>query len=501
MTDSEIQYVPPTLPKSAEPAVAPTPSNAIARSRGVGPVVAPTAHAATTPAKAAASPGFPALPTAATLPRPAALPANVTPPLVDPMRMVSDVRPDISTHPVIAIQSSAPNPRTSTPSTSGLHPTVNAPVPSAIPSVLGPPHMSKPPAPRRQPASSAPLAEASESGRDAVPIRDKGVQLALANARGLRRAFARGDLKEARAIAEHLKHASSSHADPCGSGKSAEVIEPLLTGIASALFGDNKSALEHLSALIDRSDIGPSLTWIALVWCGRTSIASADGLDQALTWAEAAGHLSKQLDIEARIVSARLIAEVCLYRGDMEHAEKFVEQARRLSESAADREESGELSLLQARILLASGKRPQAVASAERAHVYRQHWVAPIIFLCRCAFGDADLERVKNLIAPFDKRDDAPIEVSQIVRLLECVKSAEVPTVTASEFLALNEAPPSSDCIRRLEALADAYPQLELIRDRLGWKLLKSGRYSRASEVFEQLSQRRDLPDHVRSSV
>lgn len=325
--------------------------------------------------------------------------------------------------------------------------------------------------------------------------------MAVANARGLRRAFARGDLKEARAIAEHLRHASPSPGDPCGSGTSAEVIEPLLTGIASTLFGDSKSALEHLLGITKRSDIGPSLTWIAFVWCARASIASIDGLEQALIWAEAAGRLSKQLDVEARVVSARLIAEVCLYRSDLDHAEKFVEQARRMSESVADRDESAELSLLQAKIQLASEKRAQAVASAERAHVFRQQWVAPVLFLSRCAFGDGDLERVHGLIAPFQDRDDTPMEISLIGRLLVSVRNGDLPATSAAEFLELDEAPPSSSCIEQLEVLAGAFPRLELIRDRLGWKLLKAGRYSRASELFEPLSQRHDLPDEVRASV
>lgn len=547
VTDAEIEYVPPnevlaqetakvalaprvastaaTLSKPVEPRLAPpaspaatlvkplaastSPSRTLSRPPGASsssatalskppgsPSAAPSSIA-TTLSKPLGSPTTTAPLTAAGSTTSTPLRAKVTAPLADPVRTSGHAQVDLSAQRAVVAESLQPKSPEATTQLSGAQPTVTVsrPAPTPTPIVPGPAQTPKPPAPQGQVGSGSSIPAA------AVPVKTKGLQLAVANARGLRRAFARGDLKEARAIAEHLKHASPSPGDPCGSGTSTEVIEPLLTGIASTLFGDSRSALEHLLAITKRSDIGPSLTWIALVWCARACIASADGLEQALSWAEAAGRLSKQLDVEARIVSARLLAEVCLYRSNLEHAERFVEQARRMSESVADRDESGELSLLQAKILYASGKRPQAVASAERAHVFRQQWVAPVIFLSRCAFGDGDLERVHSLIAPFHDRDDAPTEILQIERLLASVKNADLPAAIAAQFLELDEAPLSSSCIEQLEVLTGAFPQLELIRDRLGWKLLKSGRYSRASEVFEPLSQRQDLPDPVRSSV
>ncbi len=351
------------------------------------------------------------------------------------------------------------------------------------------PRVPKPPAPRRN----------AESARPVFP--SNAPNLATANARGLRRAFIRGDLKEARAIAGHLKMAFPSKDDPCGSGASADVIEPLITGIASTLSGDNDAALQHLERVSQTPDIGPSLDWIAITWCARASIASAEGLDKALKWAEAAGRLSKQLDVEARVVSARLVAEVCLYRKDLDHAERFADQARRLADSLADRDESGELSLLQARILLAAGKRLQAIQSAERAHAYRPLWVAPVVFLCRCALGESDLDRAQSLVAASFPGDAVPTEISRIARLLEAVRGSGVSTNAAAEFLELEESPASSACIARLEELAEAFPRLETVRDTLGWKLLKAGHRERASVVFERLSQRRDLPDDIRSSV
>ncbi|MGE5784512.1 MAG: DUF4388 domain-containing protein [Myxococcales bacterium] len=548
VSDAEIEYVPPnevpaqgtakvalaprvastaaTLSKPVEPRLAPpvSPAATLAKplaassssSRTLSRPPGASSSSATALSKPPRSPSAAPSPVATTLSNPLGSPpttaplaatgstasttlrAKVNSPLADAVRTSGHAQFDLSAQRAVVTEALQPKPPEVTTQLSGTHPAamVTRPAPIPTPVVTGPAQTPKPPAPQSHAGgsdSSIPVA--------AVQVKTKGLQLAVANARGLRRAFARGDLKEARAIAEHLRHASPTPGDPCGSGTSAEVIEPLLTGIASTLFGDSKSALEHLLALTKRSEIGPSLTWIALVWCARACIASADGLEQALTWAEAAGRLSKQLDVEARIVSARLIAEVCLYRSNLEHAERFVEQARRISESVADRDESGELSLLQAKILFASGKRPQAVASAERAHVFRQQWVAPVIFLSRCAFGDGDIERVHGLIAPFHDRDDAPTEIVQVERLLASVRNADLPAATAAEFLALDEAPLSSSCIEQLEVLAGAFPRLELIRDRLGWKLLKAGRYGRAAEVFEPLSQRQDLPEAVRSSV
>jgi hypothetical protein len=365
-----------------------------------------------------------------------------------------------------------------------------AELPKAAPAAEAPtPNVPKPPSPRR---SGEHLKQ---------PIPSMAPRLASANARGLRRALIQGDLKSAWAIAEHVKESPPSNSDPCGAGESAKVIGPLIMGIASVLSGDNRGALEELGPISQKTDLGPSLNWMALVWSARANIATVEGLDRALSLAEAAGRLSKQIDVEARSVSARLVAEVCLYRGHLEHAERFIETARRLSESLADRDASAEILLLQARISLALGKREQAITAAERARIYRQHWVAPVMFLCRCAFEASDLERVRGLVTTLSAGEGLPAEALRIPRLLDAAAELGMPPKTAAELLELDEAPPSSACIARLEELAGAFPGLETIQDTLGWKLLKAGRCERASVVFDRLSQRKDLPEEVLSSV
>jgi len=352
---------------------------------------------------------------------------------------------------------------------------------------------------RRSPAQPSPVRVSTTS---ATPGESKASpNMASANARGLRKALIRGDLSGAIAIAEHLRDAFPSDSDPCGSGKSAQAIGPLITGIAAVLSGDMDAALEQLGAVGRLADIGPSLLWVSQVWSSRASVATTEGLTQALTLAEAAGRLSKQLDIEARLVSARLVAEVCLHRNNLDHAERFAEQARKLSESLADRDESGEISLLQAKILRASGKNDQAIHAAERAHAYRQSWIAPVTFLCRCALTADNLKRAEGLLARFTASDAQIPEVARLARLLNSVRQTELPAAIAAEFLDLEDAPADSRCVARLAELAKQFPMVEGIACTLGWKLLKSGRRAQAAEIFEGLGQRHDLPDDLHSSV
>ncbi|HEY5956336.1 MAG TPA: DUF4388 domain-containing protein [Polyangiaceae bacterium] len=376
-------------------------------------------------------------------------------------------------------------------------PAVIAPPPVALPASERPVRNAMP-----SPAVTAPSPVVPPVS-ELVPAPKPSIKpnFAVTNVRGFRRAFVRGDLKEALLIADHLKHASPSPTDPCGSGASARAVDPLSLGIAAVLSGDNGAAIDPLTTVVDESAFGPSLRWLAMIWLARANLAASGGLDQALTWAEQAGHLSKQLDSEAKVVSARLISEVCLHRKNLDHAARFAEQARRMSETTSDREEFGEILLLQAKILSAAGQMPEALAAAERAYASCPNWLPPIIFLIQSALLASDLERVATLLRPFEDVPDAPTDIARVIRLFMAVRENRLPATAAAEFLELSGQPPGSTIIARLEALASTYPELDVVLDTLGWKLLKAGKLDRAAYVFERLSQQQSLSNEVRASV
>lgn len=355
-----------------------------------------------------------------------------------------------------------------------------------------------PPQPPRVPRPSTPARSMTTTKG---PSTAAGVALGTANARGLRRALAKGDLQAVRAITERLKTAFVSKSDPCGSGASAQAVAPLVSGIACVLSGDNQGALKLLDSVSQMPDIGFSLTWGTLIWSARASIGIADGLESALVYAESASRISNHLDVEARALNARLLAEICLHRQEPERAGKFVDQARRLSESSADREELGELCLLEAKILLLGGFSDEAVAAAERAHSHREEWIAPVVFLCRCALSMSEPRRAEEVLLPLVEQGSTALEILRLSRLVQAVKRGELTPSIAAEFLALEDSPPSRARVARLEELARTYPSIESFRETLGWKLLKAGEVDRASVVFDRLGEQSDLPDDIRSSV
>jgi hypothetical protein len=376
-------------------------------------------------------------------------------------------------------------------------PTSSRPGPASATTAVGRTSLS-PPQPPRVPRPSTPPRIASTPKS---PLGTAGASLGTANARGLRRALAKGDLQTVRSITERLKSAFISKSDPCGSGSSAQAVAPLVSGIACVLSGDNQGALKLLNDVNQMPDIGFSLTWGALIWSARASIGIADGLESALTYAESAARISNHLDVESRALNARLLAEICLHRQEPERAGKFVENARRLSETLADREELGELHLLEAKILLLGGFSDEAIAAAERAHAHREEWIAPVVFLCRCALSMSEPLRAEDVLSPLITQGSTAIEILRLSRLVQAVKRGELTPSIAAEFLALEDSPPSRARVTRLEELSRTYPDMESFRETLGWKLLKAGETDRASVVFDRLGEQNDLPDDIRSSV
>ncbi|MGC4067543.1 MAG: DUF4388 domain-containing protein [Polyangiaceae bacterium] len=360
---------------------------------------------------------------------------------------------------------------------------------TSLPPVAKPPRpmVSRPPAPQRTSVAAK------------APTKTAG--LANANSKGLRKAIAKGDLRGIREIAEHLRGASASKTDPCGAGSSADAVGPLIAGIASALSGDNVSALKLLDAVSQRPDIGPSLQWAAAFWSSRASIGMNEGLEAASVYAESAARIAKQLDVETRAASHKNLAEVSFHRNDFEHTGRCIEVARRLAESLSDNECLSELSLLQAKTYLALRDLDAAASAAAAASTFRPEWHAPIVLRCRCALLNGDVRAAREIVAESVANGTTAKELLRLWRLVDMAKRGALPATVVVEYLALEEAPPSRSNLTRLEELCEAHPRVDAFRETFGWKLLKAGDIARASVTFDRLSHRMDLPDDVRSSV
>jgi hypothetical protein len=365
-------------------------------------------------------------------------------------------------------------------------PTAEYGVPYPIPL----PQFPKPPAPRRSLPSGARL-----STTPATP------SLSNANARGLRRALAKGDLSSVREIAEHLRRAYAPSDDLCGSGTSAQAIGPLMAGIAAVLAGDGRGAMMHLESASAVAGVGYSLNWAALFWSARASIGMVRGLDTALNYAKVAAQVSKKLDVEARALSARLLAELYIERRESEKASKFLDYCKRFLESLGNVDELAEVSLLEAKVLLLTESIGEAMSAAERAHATRPVWVAPIALLCRCALGSSDVQRAEELVAPLVERGSDVPEILRIHRLIKEVQRGGIAPGTAAEFLELSDAMPERATLSRLEKLCQGYPRIEAFHEMLGWKLLKIGDVTDAQQSFAQLGNFASLPDDVRTSL
>lgn len=329
----------------------------------------------------------------------------------------------------------------------------------------------------------------------------RGTTLADYNAKGLRRAIARGDLRAIGQITDHLRLASASKTDPCGAGDSAVAIPPLLSGIAAVLSGDHATAISALDAVGQMPNIGFTLSWAALVWSARASIGMSEGLDSALVYAESAARVSKQLDVEARALSNRLLGEVWYHRREPGEAGRYIELASRLLEPIQDAEGLAELSLLQAKTALLSGHLKIAEAAATKANRHRLDWAAPVVLLCRAALAKPDLAKAREWVSGLIAQGSNAPETLRLWRLLDSIEGNQITAAQAASFLALEDAPPSRANIEELQALGRQAPGVACILETIGWKCLRSGKFIESHEAFSKLAEHTDLPDDVRSSV
>ena len=363
--------------------------------------------------------------------------------------------------------------------------------------------MGEPVAPRRSPpvegdATPAPRAASTKP----VPTAEKQPpSLAPNDAKRLRLAVTRGDIKAISLIAEHLQGAPVSKIDPCGAGESAQAIPHLLAGIAAALSGDNHVAIGVLDAVTQFPSIGPTLNWAALIWSARASVGLSEGLDSALVYAESAARVAKQLDSESRAQSNRVLAEVHYHRKEPAEAERYVELSRRLLEPMQDSDGLAELFLLQARIALLRDNIAAAISAAEKARLQRSTWSEPVGFLCRCSLLQSKVDRAHTLVSELIGQGSATPDALRLLRLVEAVERDSISPTSAAEYLALEESPPSRSTVERLERLAKAAPSVDSISETLGWKYFRSGNFDAAGNVFAHLASKTDLPDDIHSSV
>jgi tetratricopeptide (TPR) repeat protein len=317
----------------------------------------------------------------------------------------------------------------------------------------------------------------------------------------LRRAIERGDISSFTKITEQISPRISTARDANERKKFVRFIGPLSSAIASVLAGDNLAGVTALDAINQTPDVGPTLTWAALFWSARASVGLQDGLESALGLAESAVRVAKKLDVETRISSQRLLAEVCYHRGDAKSADRYIELAIRLVESQDNQDNLADLSLLRAKVALLGENHDGAIAAAEDARRLRPDWTAPTVFLCQCVLARSDVSVARELLRQLIERGINPPEVVRLNRLVGAVEAKLVPATKIAEFIKLEETPPTRANLERLAKLVEEYPRLYTIADVLGWKYLKSNRIALAKSIFDRLALVHDLPDDVKSSV
>jgi hypothetical protein len=317
----------------------------------------------------------------------------------------------------------------------------------------------------------------------------------------LRRAIERGDISSFSKITEQISPRVSTARDANERKKFVRSIGPLSSAIASILAGDNLAGVSALDAIIQTPDVGPTLSWAALFWSARASVGLQDGLESALGHAEAAVRVAKKLDVETRISSQRLLAEVCYHRGDAKSADRYIELAIRLVESQDNQEILADLSLLRAKVALLEENHEGAIAAAEDARRRRPDWSAPTVFLCQCVLAHSDVLAARELLRQLIGRGINPPEVVRLNRLVSAIEAKLVPATKIAEFIKLEESPPTRANLERLAKLVEEYPRIYTLADVLGWKYLKSNRVALAKSIFDRLGQVHDLPDDVKNSV
>jgi hypothetical protein len=315
----------------------------------------------------------------------------------------------------------------------------------------------------------------------------------------LRRTLVKGQLAQAEIIS--LKLVEAAKASGSGPADATPIPPQLLEGIASYLAGDIYGGLVNLKTVEGTASNASSLRWVALIWCVRASAAAGEGLDVAHAYAKSALALAGSLDSEARSVSTFELAGVEFQQGDFTQALVHTRAARAQLINSSDRQLLSGYWLLEARVLAAIGKHHESLDAAANAREQRPSWPPPATFIARRALHEGRLDDASTALQPLLGHKPAATEVENVNRILECVRSGMAPMDAACQFLELAEAPPTQENVRQLEALSESYPKIDQFRDAFGWRLLRTGQYDAAKDVFEALCSRADLAQDVRSSV
>ena len=314
----------------------------------------------------------------------------------------------------------------------------------------------------------------------------------------LRRNLVKGQLRQAENVADKLVEDAKSQNVPADT---LTIPSALLEGIATVLAGDAMSGLASLKQIEKTTGKSPSLRWAVLIWCARACAGAGAGLEVANAYAQSALALASQLDTEARAVSTCELAAVVFHQGDAGEALELTHTARSLFVNTSDPQLLASCWLLEARVLAAIGSHEESVGAAAQAREQRPSWPPPATFIARRALQEGRLRDADNALQPLLTMKPTATEVERIHRIIDYVRSGVTPSQAAFDFLELVDAPPTTQNIRQLEELSEAYPRIEHFRDAFGWQLLRAGQYDSASVVFERLASRGELAEDVRSSV
>jgi tetratricopeptide (TPR) repeat protein len=244
-----------------------------------------------------------------------------------------------------------------------------------------------------------------------------------------------------------------------------------------------------------------SLQWASLIWSARASLASADGVRAAKGFAESALRLSTKLDVEARATSAVTVGQVSFQHGEHQRAQQWIARARQVFERTNDHQEAASALLLEAQVLAALGRDEDAARTAERARERRPSWPAPASFIACTRLTGESLDAVQKDLEEAARQHPKDADIQRTLDIVNHVAAGVVPAVTARNFLLSMHAPPGRDDLDRLITIAGTFPDVLQFSEALGWKLFQSGYHEDSLKVFEALSRKSRLPEHVRASL
>ena len=278
-----------------------------------------------------------------------------------------------------------------------------------------------------------------------------------------------------------------------------EVMATMLRAINAILSRDNKTGLEELKKLPDDILLKDSLLWVGRFWMA-VAHRNAGNTAQARLVMKDALNLAKRLDPRDHATSLSTLAEIEHQTGNLEDAFRYLEEALQLSEQIRDRRGQATARLAQARIQATRGDSEQAALTAHNALVLDPSWAAPVVFLARQSMLEGKLKKAERILGYLQRLDPPPPEAEAELGLLEIIRDRKVSLKVLGEFLRLEDALPSDQVVRQMEALVEESPDFPHLREKLAWKLLHLGRVKDAEAHFRVLAEL-ELDMDMRSSV